>query len=70
MQLLNKFGNDIHIILDFDNNIFYNRGDDSIMEKQDEDKITEIVESCKVYRGVFIRKGELVRKLEEAYPEK
>ncbi len=47
-----------------------NRGDGGIMEKQDENKITEIVESCKVYRGTFIIKRELVRKLEEAFPEK
>jgi len=40
------------------------------MEKQDEEKITEIVEGCKVYRDVYILKRELVRKLEEAYPEK
>lgn len=40
------------------------------MEKQDEEKIKEIVESCKVYRNTFITKRELVKKLEEAYPEK
>ena len=40
------------------------------MEKKDEEKIQEIVENLKVYRGVFIRKSELIQKLEEAFPEK
>ena len=40
------------------------------MEKEDENKIKEIVESCKVYRNVFISKRELIKKLEEAYPGK
>lgn len=40
------------------------------MEKQDEEKIKEIVEGCKVYRDTFILKKELVRKLEEAFPDK
>ena len=70
MQFLNKFDNDIFILFNFANNIFYNWSDGDIMEKQDEDKITEIVESCKVYRNAFILKRELVRKLEEAFPEK
>jgi len=70
MQFPNKFNDDIVIIYNPHYNIFYNRGDGYIMEKQDEKKIKEIVESCKVYRNTFILKRELIRKLEEAYPEK
>ena len=40
------------------------------MDKADEEKIIEIVESCRLYRNSFIVKSELIRKLEEAFPEK
>lgn len=40
------------------------------MEKAEEDKIVEIIESCKNYRGNFISKRELMNKMEEAFPEK
>ncbi len=40
------------------------------MDKVDEDKIIEIVKGCRVYRNAFILKRELMRKLEEAFPEK
>ena len=33
-------------------------------------KVVDIVGDCKVYRDVFILKKELIRKLEEAFPEK
>ena len=39
-------------------------------QEEKEQKVVEIVESCKVYRGTFILKKELIRKLEEAFPEK
>lgn len=38
--------------------------------KEIEEKVVEIIESCKTHRGVFIWKAELIRKLEEAFPEK
>jgi len=39
------------------------------MEKKDEEIIKSIVENLKVYRGVFVRKSELIQKLEEAFPD-
>ncbi len=39
------------------------------MNKEDEDKVVEIVEDCRLYRNAFILKRELVRKLEDAFPE-
>ena len=39
------------------------------MNKEDEEKVIEAVESCRVYRNSFIVKTELIRKLEEAFPE-
>lgn len=38
--------------------------------KEDEQKVVDIVNSCKVYRKTFIIKKELIKKLEEAFPEK
>ena len=38
--------------------------------KEYEEKVVEIIENCKIYRSVFILKKELIRKLEEAFPEK
>jgi len=39
-------------------------------KKKIEEKVVEIIEGCKLYRGVFIQKKELIKKLEEAFPEK
>jgi len=39
------------------------------MNKEDENKIMEIVEALPVYRNVFIRKTSLIRELESAFPE-
>lgn len=33
-------------------------------------KVVEIVEDCRVWRNTFITKKELIKKLEEAFPEK
>ncbi len=41
-----------------------------IAEKEKEKKVVDVVNDCKIYRGVFILKTELIRKLEEAFPEK
>lgn len=38
--------------------------------KKMEKKVVEIIEDCKLYRDTFILKKELIRKLEEAFPEK
>ena len=40
------------------------------IKKDFEEKIVEIIEECKIYREVFIRKKELITKLEVAFPEK
>lgn len=40
------------------------------MNKEEEKKIEEAIESLPVYRGVFIRKSQLMKRLEEAFPEK
>lgn len=40
------------------------------MEKQEEDLIVAIIENLPTYRGVFIRKSQLIQALEEAFPEK
>lgn len=40
-----------------------------IGEKEVEPKVVLVVESCKLHRGILIMKSELIRKLEEAFPE-
>jgi len=40
------------------------------MNKEDENKIIEIIEALPVYRDVFIRKSALIRELENTFPEK
>lgn len=37
--------------------------------KEVETEVVFIVEDCKVYRNAFILKKELIKKLEEAFPE-
>ena len=39
------------------------------MNKEDEEKVIAVVEDCRLYRNSFIVKSELIRKLEEAFPE-
>lgn len=39
------------------------------MNKEDENKIIDIVEDCKLYRNAFILKRELIKKLEDAFPD-
>ena len=40
------------------------------MNKEDENKLENVIESCTLYRGVFLRKTELMTRLEDAFPEK
>lgn len=40
-----------------------------LIKKRDQE-VVEIIESCLLYRNTFIRKTELVNKLEVAFPEK
>lgn len=40
-----------------------------ITSKEVEEGVVQIVEECKVYRNMFLRKKELTQKLEEAFPE-
>ena len=40
------------------------------MEKKEEDLIVAIIENLPLYRGCFIRKSQLIKALEEAFPEK
>lgn len=40
------------------------------MEKHEEDLIEAIIEGLPVYRNCFIRKSQLIKALEEAFPEK
>lgn len=39
------------------------------MNKDDESKVINAVEDCKVYREAFILKRELIKKLEMVFPE-
>jgi len=40
------------------------------VDKQDEEKIVQIINDLQVYRGVFIVKSQLIKALESAFPEK
>lgn len=40
------------------------------MEKFEEEMIVNIIESLPLYRNCFIRKSQLIKALEEAFPEK
>lgn len=40
------------------------------MNKEDEDKLEAVIESLPVYRNFLINKRLLIKKLEEAFPEK
>ena len=75
MQFLNKFDNDYVIIYNYTHNIFYNRGDNSIMAVDSNGKFIgtydEHLEKLLQSHDCLCRRArELVRKLEEAYPEK